>query len=364
MAGNLPSADFMHEEQQAFDLVGFVPSPLTDSHNLHKIVRRFHHFSHPSKRGSRAFYTLFIITFLLFATLTLLECRFVISKQMEAGSFVRRLATKNDEEEKDLLQNIMELCGIIPGSEAPLEGEEAVPLALLPEPSAGPSEAAPETEEPRKKKRKTKWLEQKETKFLPGPAKKARVPLLLLPKQPAMTTPEEPVAGPSFAVLQGGPLFAVSKLPASVSRTPALPPVPLAGRDIQPKLQPVWAPPPSKPESAIPLQDPHTYFPMQKSFETAKILTPGEGAAAQAAVLKAPPAGIQFRGDFPSIFIGPSESGAPATQPLTTASAGLRKSVYMVGQHLVPPEPESSQMMLPADQERKEPTKVELLFAF
>lgn len=171
---------------------------------------------------------------------------------------VRLLAAGKDEQEKDLLQSIKEICVIIPELEAPLEREEGAPPTLPPGLSAGPSEAACGTEKLRKKRRKTKWPETQGKEPSPELLKKARFLQPPLLKKRAVTLPEkEPAAGPSYAVLQGASFLSVSKLPIFVLQTPAPPATPTAGQNAQLGPQPVWVHQPSEAKNAAILQEPN-----------------------------------------------------------------------------------------------------------
>lgn len=196
--GNLMSADYMmHDQDRLVPDLHDSTSLLLFDNNCNKNNEasfRFHHHlcAAPKQPPRRELRALMIITSLLVVTLFLLKCHFVISKHIKAKTYfspVRGLATGVEDEGETLFlqdSNSEKMCGIPPQTEpSSLEHKEAasastsLSLSHATSPTS-PVEAAPdETEKTqRKRKQKTKWLEQRE------PSKKRFLRPLLPKKEP------------------------------------------------------------------------------------------------------------------------------------------------------------------------------------
>lgn len=327
----------------------------------------YHDLRFSCKQRRKAFYRQFIVFFLLIAISALLKCHLVSLKLIKAGAFARRLAAGEEEGEKDLLQSIMEICGIIPGSKISLvENEEVAPPTLPPELPAGFFKATtPEREESQKTKRDATWLDSEEMEPLPEPLKKARVLQPPLPEEVTITIPEEePVAGPSHASLQGAASMSVSESPILVLQMPEFPPAPTASKAVQLCSQPVWGQPPAAAGSATILQEPDLYVSAQQIQGITDVVTTGESLAAQAPVAKELLAEAQLpSGCTPIVLVNSGEVGGPAVQPQTTVSVVPGETgPFTTWQQPVLQEREYAHVMLLAQQMRDEGAEVSLLF--
>lgn len=147
------------EQRLPDDVLPFPPAVNSDGTN--GALHRAYDDSLFKKKSRRGFFLLpvFVAAVLLLWIVHL--CRLMMSRKVESLAHVRRLSGREEgeKEEKVAVASVQDICGALEGP-GPSREEEAGTHALPPGSPAASSEPIAEEEQPRKRKRKTKWLEE------------------------------------------------------------------------------------------------------------------------------------------------------------------------------------------------------------